>query len=68
MKNQTMISALTLAVALSAFSFAQADNATPKPTDIPATRLTRHEIVEKLQLTDAQKKQIRSVRWTARSS
>jgi Spy/CpxP family protein refolding chaperone len=67
MKNQMKILALTLAAALSA-GFTYADNATPKPTDIPTTHLTRHEIVEKLQLTDAQKKQIRSVRAAYRVS
>jgi Spy/CpxP family protein refolding chaperone len=68
MKNQTKTLALTLATLLSAFSFAYADNATPKPTDIPATHLTRREVVEKLQLTDAQRKQIRSVRAAYRIS
>lgn len=39
-----------------------ADSAKLKPTEVPSAHLTRHEIVEKLQLTDLQKKQIRETR------
>lgn len=39
-----------------------ADSTKFKPTEVPSVHLTRHEIVEKLQLTDIQKKQIRETR------
>jgi|SRR5665213_129547 len=39
-----------------------ADSVKLKPTEVPAVHLTRHEIIEKLQLTDVQKKQIRETR------
>jgi Spy/CpxP family protein refolding chaperone len=37
-----------------------------KISEAPAVHLTRHEIIEKLQLTDVQKKQIRDTRATYR--
>ena len=72
MKNQTKILSLLLAVVLTAWGTAQADSSTEaakvKPTEVTSAHLTRREIVEKLQLTDAQKKQIRDTRAAYRVS
>lgn len=71
MKDQKRISVFTLAVAVAVCGWAHADNALDmkaKPTEVVSARLTRHEIVEKLQLTDVQKKQIRNARAAYRVS
>lgn len=66
MKNQTKIMAISFAVVLAAMGIVRADSAPEaakaKSTEVPSTHLTRRELVEKLQLTDAQKKQIRDTR------
>jgi Spy/CpxP family protein refolding chaperone len=44
----------------------EADASKNKPSEVQTVHLTRHEIIEKLQLTDDQKKQIRDTRATYR--
>jgi len=72
MKNQTKIFALLFAAVLAFWGTAQADSVTDaakaKPTEVTSVHLTRREIVEKLQLTDVQKKQIRDTRAAYRVS
>jgi Spy/CpxP family protein refolding chaperone len=72
MKNQMKILSLLFAVVLTAWGTAQADSTTEavkvKPTEVTSAHLTRREIVEKLQLTDVQKKQIRDTRAAYRVS
>ncbi len=53
-----------------AVGLAKADtgtDASKKPTEVPATHLTHHQLVEKLQLTDDQQKQLRHLRATYRT-
>jgi len=72
MKNQTKIFAFLFAASLAVWGTVQADSSTDaakaKPTEISSAHLTRREVVEKLQLTDSQKKQIRTTRAAYRVS
>jgi Spy/CpxP family protein refolding chaperone len=72
MRNQTKILVIFFAAILAVWGRAQADPASEtakvKPVETPAVHLNRREIVEKLQLTDAQKKQIRVARAAYRVS
>ena len=72
MKNRTKILALFFVANMVVFGTASAvtamDSVKTNPTEVPSARLTRREIVEKLQLTDAQKKQIRNTRASYRIS
>jgi Spy/CpxP family protein refolding chaperone len=72
MKKQTKILSLLFVAILMVWGTAQADSITDaakvKPTEVPSVHLTRREIVEKLQLTDVQKKQIRDTRAAYRVS
>lgn len=70
MKNQIKVFVFCLAAASASIGSAQAisssDGVKARPTEVP--RLTRHELIEKLQLTDDQKKQIRETRASYRTS
>ncbi len=70
MKNQKRILALFLMLALvvcgKSAADPAADAAKPKPTEVPAVKLSRHEIMAKLQLTPAQKKQLQLARGAYR--
>jgi len=72
MKNQTTILAFLFAANMMVFGTASAvtsmDSVKPNPTETPSAHLTRREVVEKLQLTDVQKKQIRDTRAAYRTS
>ena len=70
MKKQSWIALAVFAATLMLFGWAKADTSVDpkaKPTDVPSAHLTRHELVEKLQLTDDQKKQIRNTRAAYRT-
>src|ERR1700677_4338605 len=68
MKNKIKILLFFFAVNIAVLRTAEAvtttdaDSGKLKPTEVPSVHLTRHEIVEKLQLTDIQKRQIRETR------
>jgi len=67
MKNFRLVLALLLILVGGVFTSAQADATAdaavkPKPTEGPSTHLSRREILNKLQLTDAQRQQLRKTR------
>src|SRR5947207_4208443 len=66
MKNQRTVLALFLMLALAVCGKSSADPAAdaakPKPTEVPAVKLSRREIMAKLQLTPEQKKLLQHAR------